>query len=101
MKRVSNFFVAHSYRNSYIIVGVLVIASYFIMRSLFIAQNAWGYVLKSELTLNLIIMFGLWGGFYRMFIKVKNPILDKVIWFAGFVVIVLILRITGMKTIFG
>jgi predicted ABC-type exoprotein transport system permease subunit len=71
------------------------------MKSLFIDQRAWDYVLNSQLTLNLIIMFGLWGGFYRMVIKVKNPILDKVVWFAGFVVIVLVLRFFGMRTIFG
>lgn len=101
MKRVSNFFTAYSYRNSYIIVGILAVLGYFVMRPLFINQNAWGYVLSSQLTLNLIIMFGLWGAFYKKIIKVKNPILDKAVWFGGFILIVLILRVLGMRTIFG
>lgn len=98
---IRKFFTDHSYRNVYIIIGILMFVSYPIMKSLFIDQRAWDYVLNSQLTLNLIIMFGLWGGFYRMVIKVKNPILDKVVWFAGFVVIVLVLRFFGMRTIFG
>ena len=101
MKRISSFFAEHSYRNSYIIVGLLVIGGYLVMRGLLIAQDAWGYVLTSQLTLNLIIMFGLWGTFYRQLIRVKNPLLDRAIWFGGFIVIVLILRVAGMRTIFG
>ena len=101
MKRLSSFFAEHSYRNSYIIVGALAIGSYVVMRNLFIKQVAWGYVLTSQLTLNLIIMFGLWGTFYRQIIRVKNPLLDRAIWFGGFILIVLILRVFGMRTIFG
>jgi hypothetical protein len=101
MKRISSFFTEHSYRNSYILVGVLAIGSYIIMRGLFIAQDAWGYVLTSPLTLNLVIMFGLWGAFYRQIIRVKNPLLDRAIWFGGFIIIVIVLRVLGMRTIFG
>jgi hypothetical protein len=101
MKTVSKFFTEHSYRNSYILVGILAIIGYPIMRALFINQDAYGYVLSSQLTFNLIILFGLWGWFHKLLIKVKNPMVDLMIVMAGFIVIVMILRIAGMRTIFG
>lgn len=101
MKKLSNFFTNHQYRNSYIVISLLAIASYYFMRQLFIDQSAWGFVLSSPLTFNIVLMFGVWGGLRHYIIKVKNPYLDKIIWVAGFLVIVIILRLFGMKTILG
>jgi hypothetical protein len=46
-------------------------------------------------------MFGLWGALHSVIIKVKNPIVDKLVLIGGFIIIVVILRFAGMKTIFG
>jgi hypothetical protein len=101
MEYLSKFFSNHNYRNSYIIVGIIACVSYYFVRQLFINQSAWGFIKTSQLTFNIIILFGLWGGFHHLIIKVKNPYWDKVILVAGFIVIVLLLRLFGMKTIFG
>ena len=71
------------------------------MRQLFTNQTVWGFIKTSQLTFNIIILFGLWGAFHSMIIKVKNPYWDKVILVLGFIVIVILLRLAGMKTIFG
>jgi hypothetical protein len=101
MKKVSSFLSAHSYRNAYIIIALLAASGYIVMRNLFIAEAAWGYVLTSQLTLNLVILFGLWGVWHNKVYQFKNPLLNQAKWFAGFIVIVLILRVYGMRTIFG
>jgi hypothetical protein len=85
----------------YIIVGLLTIGLYYFGREAFIDHTQFSYFLSSQLTFNLVIMFGLWGAFHSMIIKVKNPYWDKVILVLGFIVIVILLRLAGMKTIFG
>jgi hypothetical protein len=64
-------------------------------------MSAFGFVMSSQLTLNIIIMFGLWGGLHHIIIPVKNPYWDKVILVFGFLFIVIALRVIGLKTIFG
>jgi hypothetical protein len=101
MKKIKSFLSNSNFRNSYIIIGILALVSYYFVQKLFTDTSAFGYILSSQLTFNLIIMFGLWGGLHHLIIKVKNPYLDKVVLVVGFIIIVLILRIFGMKTIFG
>lgn len=97
---ISRFFANRNYLNSYIIVGIIASSSYYFMRKLFINQDAWGFMKSSQLTFNLILMFGLWGAFHGYIFKVKNPYLDKVILVVGFIVIILLLKLAGMRTIF-
>jgi len=85
----------------YFVVAIFMVASYFFVRQLMIDQSAWGIVMSSPITFNIIIMFGLWGGLHSFIIKVKNPYLDKVVLVLGFIVIVVVLRLLGLQTIFG
>jgi ABC-type proline/glycine betaine transport system permease subunit len=101
MGKAKSFFQAHSYRNTYILIGLVAAISYFFARELMNNMNAFGFINSSLLTFNIVIMFGLWGGLHSFIIKVKNPYLDKVILVFGFIFIVLVLRLLGMQTIFG
>ena len=101
MEKISKFLSAHSFRNAYIIIALLAISGYIVMWNLFIAEAAWGYVLTSQLTLNLVILFFMWGVWHNKVYQFKNPLLNQAKWFGGFILIVLILRVTGMRTIFG
>ena len=52
----------------------------------------------------MIILFGVWGAFYRQIFKTKNRYLSFLILLVGFLVIALAMRFMGgegMKTIFG
>lgn len=99
--KISKFFSAHSFRNLYILIGLLAVGSYFIMRQRFISQDAWWFVKSNQVTLNVILLFGLWGGFYNKIIKIKNKKLSVVVWFAGFVLLLVLLIASGLKTIFS
>ena len=101
MKAVGLFFTKHEYRNSYIIAGLIAAASYYFMRELFISQSAWSFIITSQLTFTIVILFGLWGGLHHLIIPVKSPTWNVVVLVGGFVAIVIILKVAGMKTIFG
>jgi len=43
----------------------------------------------------------MWGVWHNKVYQFKNPLLNQAKWFGGFILIVLILRVTGMRTVFG
>ena len=100
-QKIVSFVQSHKYRNVYIVLVLACAAGYYFIRDLMLDMSAFGFVMSSPLTLNIIIMFGLWGGFHHIIVPVKNPYWDKVILVFGFLFIVIALRIIGLKTIFG
>jgi hypothetical protein len=98
---MKEWFKTYKYPLAYSLVGIFIAVSYYFVRAFFINMDAFGFALTSQLTFNIVIMFGLWGGLHQFIIKVKNPYMDKVVLVLGFIVIVLILRLFGLTTIFG
>jgi hypothetical protein len=101
MGKVIKFFSWRNYLVSYIIVGVIAVASYYFVRQMFIANSAWSFIKTSQITFNLVILFGLWGGFHHLLIKTKSPVLNIVVLIAGFILIFVILKLAGLRTIWG
>ena len=101
-KRIREFFVGHYYRNTYIIIAVLMLASYFYVRSFMIDMKAFSYVLASELSFNIILLYGLEGTLMAYFLRKKNPLIQVAGIVGGFLFITLVFRFGfGMKTILG
>lgn len=88
----------------YSVIAVSLAISYAPVKELMMNQAAFGFIMDSPLKLNMIILFGVWGAFYRQIFKTKNRYLSFLILLVGFLVIALAMRFMGgegMKTIFG
>jgi hypothetical protein len=100
--KIKKLFTAHEYLGTYLLIGALVVGSYYFVRQFMIAQDAWSLVKVSPLTINMLLLYGLWGYYCEKrltkYTKMKRLMID----FAGFVVITLVFRFGfGMPSIFG
>lgn len=86
----------------YALIGVLAIVCYVPARSRMVVQDAWVWVVKSNVTLNFIIFLFLWGIIADKYTKGMSKKKSWAIWGVGFMVIILAFRFMGgMETIFG
>jgi len=101
-QKIQSFFIQHSYRNTYIILGMLALGFYFYVRSFMIDMQAFSYVLMSQLTFNIILLYGIEGSLMAYFLRKKNPFVQMAGIIGGFLAITLIFRFGfNMKTILG
>jgi len=65
-------------------------------------QDAWLYVIKSDITINFLLLFYLWGHFSDVYCKKKGWTLkDKrgwLVWGAGLILLILFFNIVGGYT---
>jgi hypothetical protein len=87
----------------YALVGIGSLISVFAIRSTIIAQDAVSKVNFSQVTLNLVIMFGFWGYFTEWYAKKKKWGKKKsaIFYVIGTLAFFTLLRVAGLKTIFG
>lgn len=69
-------------------------------------QNAWLYVIESNVTINFLLLFYMYGHFADYFCKKRgwgyNDKKSWLLWGIGIIVLLLVFRnIGGMETIFG
>lgn len=102
MEKFKKFFTDHQYRNSYIVIGIIAVSSYYFAKQLMTDMSAFGYILASQLTFNIILLYGLEGTLMAYYLRKKNPLIQSVGIVGGFIILTLIFRFGfNMKTIFG
>ena len=96
------YFTQNNYRNCYALIIVLVAGSYYFVREFIIDQSAWSITRASQLTVNMLLLYFLWGYYIERKLK-KQPQWKRLsIDFAGFLVITFVYRYGfGMPTILG
>jgi hypothetical protein len=86
----------------YILIAIFAIFSYLPVRDAMIVQSAWIWIVNSQVTLNLIALFFLYGLLSDRYTKKMSKKKGWLIWAIGFVILVLILRFSGgISTRFG
>lgn len=95
-------------RNTYIqvaiflLVGVLASISYYQAKSLMIVQDAWIWIIKSNVTANFILFLFMWGVFIDYATRDMPKKKGWAIWAVTLSIVILFFRfITGMETTFG
>jgi hypothetical protein len=102
MQKFKKFFTEHNYRNSYLIVGIIAVSSYYFIRELMTDMSAYGYILASQLSFNIILLYGLEGTLMTYYLRKKNPFIQVAGIVGGFILMTLVFRFGfNMKTIFG
>jgi hypothetical protein len=102
MNKFKGFFTQHSYRNSYIILGIISLVSYYFVRQMMIDMKAFGYIIASQLTFNIILLYGLEGTLMAYYLRKKNPFIQMAGIIGGFIIVTLVFRFGfNMKTIIG
>ena len=87
---------------SYIFAGAVAAVSYLHAKEAMIVQDAWIWIIKSNVTFNFILFLFLWGLVADKYTKHMPKKKGWLIWGVGFIIIILIFRfIGGMETIFG
>lgn len=85
----------------YIILGIIVAASYVPAQNIMKAQTAWIWVKSSTVTLNFVILFFLYGVVCDRMTRGMARKKSWAIWAGGLALLILFLRFLGMSTIFG
>ncbi len=100
--KIANFFKCHEYRNFYIIIGLILVGSYYFVREFITDQDAWSIIMVAPLTINMLLCFFLWGVYAERKWKVQPQWKRLAFDFLGFIVISVIFRFGfGMKSILG
>lgn len=86
----------------YVILAVLIGLAYMPARAIMIKQETAFNVILSNVTLNLVLLYGIWGLFIDKATKNKPRWFGWTVFFVGLVVLTLIFRfLGGMETIIG
>jgi len=85
----------------YALVAVLIGICYFPAREIMIRQTAWIEVMKSNVTLNFVLFFLLFGVVCDKLTKGMPKRKAWLIWGIGLLVLIILFRSAGMDTIFG
>lgn len=101
-QKIKQFFTANEYRNVYVAIILIMSVSYYFVRQMFIDQSPWSVVQIAPLTINMLLLYFLWGYFIEKRLKSKSQTYRLSIDFAGFLIITLVFRFGfGMKSILG
>jgi hypothetical protein len=96
------FLQAKEYRNSYISIGLIAVASYYFIRELMTNMAAWAWVKTSPLTINMLLLFFFWGMYADKRWKYSSKYKRWAIMYGGGIIIIAILRyVGGIKTVLG
>ena len=100
--KLKQLFTSHEYRNAYILVGLIVVGSYYGIREFITDQSAWAIVKVAPLTVNMLLLYFLWGVYIERKMKKHSQYKRLAVDFAGFMVITLVFRFGfNMKSILG
>ena len=86
----------------YIAIAIGVVLSYQLVRATLIVQDIWIFVIKSNVTLNFVLLLFLWGVTADKWTKKMSKKKGWLIWGIGFLVIIVVYKfIGGYETIFS
>lgn len=85
----------------YILIAILTVLSYLQAKQLMIVQDAWIWIIKSNVTMNFIIFLFLWGVFIDKATKKMSKKKGWAIWAVSLAILIMVFKyIAGMETIF-
>lgn len=86
----------------YIVIAIVAGLSYLPAREVMKLQTAWVWVIKSDITLNFVVLFFLYGYLCDKFTKGWSKKRAWLVWGIGLAVLIFIFRFLGnMPTIWG
>ena len=90
------------YRNVFILIALIIAGSYYYIREFFIQQNAWSIIKVSNVTINMLLVYFLWGYWCEQHFK-TTPQIKRIIYeAAGLCVITVVFKFGfGLKIILG
>lgn len=86
----------------YVLVAIVAGLFYLSAREIMKVQTAWVWVVRSDITLNFVVLFFLYGLLCDRYTKGQSKKKSWVIWGGGLAILVLAFKFLGdMPTIFG
>ena len=67
------------YRNVFILIALIIAGSYYFIREFFIQQNAWSVIKTSPITVNMLLVYFLWGYYCELHFK-KTKQMRRIIY---------------------
>lgn len=85
----------------YAVVAILVVVAYPFAQALMATNYPWFYIIQSNITLNFVILFFLWGVVSDIYTKGKSKKTQWIVFAVGLIALVLFFKVIGkFPTIF-
>lgn len=85
----------------YAVVAILAVAAYAFAWELMVINRPWYYIIESNITLNFVLLFFLWGVISDILTKGKKKKVQWVVFGVGLIALVLFFKVVGkFPTIF-
>jgi hypothetical protein len=92
VKRIAVKLAGKDYRNVFILIALIIAGSYYYIREFFIQQNAWSVIKVSNVTINMLLVYFLWGYWCEKYLK-KTKQMRRIIYeVSGLCVITVIFK---------
>jgi hypothetical protein len=95
MNKIKQLLSWNNYTISYFLVSILLVFSYYSVRSIMINQSPWFIVQASDLTLNVILLYGLVGLMIDKATKKMSKVKSWGIFLIAFIVLTAFFAIVG------
>ena len=89
-KRIALKLAGKDYQNVFILIALIIAGSYYFIREFMIQQNAWSLIKVSNVTINMLLAYFMWGYFCELRFK-KTKQMRRIIYEASGLVILTVI----------